>query len=61
MDKINCRYFACWYAWQLVLNESVDWFGGDYEVVMKDIRKDIICIIIEEKFATGDDKQKKGL
>ncbi len=43
------------------MNEFFHWFGGDYEVVMKDIRKDIMCIIIEEKFATGDDKQKKRL
>jgi hypothetical protein len=36
-------------------------FYGDYEVVMKDIREDIMCSIIERKIVIGDDKQKKGL
>ncbi len=59
LDKANGRYFTCWYAWQLVTNESVDWFGGDYEVVRNNIRGDIMCSIIERKIAIKNDKQKK--
>jgi hypothetical protein len=43
----------------LVTNESIDWFGGNYEVAMKDIREDIMCSIIEQKIVIGDDKKKK--
>jgi hypothetical protein len=59
MDNVNCRYFICWYAQKLVTNESIDWFGGNYEVAMKDIREDIMCSIIEQKIVIGDDKKKK--
>jgi hypothetical protein len=58
MDKVNCGYFTCWYAQQLVTNESIDWFGGDYEVAMIDIRENIMCSIIKQQNLIGDDKQK---
>ena len=57
-DRVNCGYFTCWYAWQLTMNESVDKFDGEYEAVVKDIREDIMCSIIERKIVIGDDKQK---
>jgi hypothetical protein len=42
----------------LVTNESIDWFGGDYEVAMIDIRENIMCSIIKQQNLIGDDKQK---
>jgi hypothetical protein len=40
------------------MNESVDKFDGEYEVVIKDFREDIMCSIIERRIVIGDDKQK---
>jgi hypothetical protein len=40
------------------MNESVDKFDGKYKVVIKDIREDIMCNIIERRIVIGDDKQK---
>jgi hypothetical protein len=44
----------------LVTNESIDHSSDDYDVAMKDIREDIMCSIIEQKFFIGDDKQRAG-
>jgi hypothetical protein len=57
-NKVNCGYFTCWYAWKLAMNESVNSFSGNYKVVMKDIREDIMCSIIKRRIVIGDDKQK---
>ena len=57
-DRVNCGYFTCWYARQLAINQSVDKFIGNYEAVIKDVREDIMCSIIERKIVIGDDKQK---
>jgi hypothetical protein len=46
-DAVNCGYFTCWYAWQLVINQSIQCFSGDYGVAVQDIREDIMCSIIE--------------
>ena len=40
------------------MNESTDKFDGEYEAVIKDIREDIMCSIIERRIVIGDDKQK---
>jgi hypothetical protein len=40
------------------MNESTDKFDGEYEAVIKDIREDIMCSIIERRIVLGDDKQK---
>jgi len=57
-DRVNCGYFTCWYARQLAMNESTDKFDGEYEAVIKDIREDIMCSIIERRIVIGDDKRK---
>jgi len=57
-DRVNCGYFTCWYARQLAMNESTDKFDGEYEGVIKDVREDIMCSIIERKIVIGDDKLK---
>jgi hypothetical protein len=44
----------------LASNESIDLFGVDYKVAMKDIREDIMCRIIERKIVIRDDKHKVG-
>ncbi len=40
------------------MNESVDKFHGDYKAVIKDIKEDIMCSIIEQRIVIGDDKEK---
>ena len=58
-DTVNCGYFTCWYARQLVTNQSIQCFSGDYGVAVQDIREDIMCSIIEREIVIGDDKRKK--
>ncbi len=58
-DVVNCGYFTCWYAQQLVTNQSIQHFSGDYGVTVQDIREDIMCSIIEQEIVIGDDKRKK--
>jgi hypothetical protein len=58
-DVVNCSYFTCWYARQLVTNQSIQHFSVDYGVAVQDIREDIMCSIIEREIVIGDDKCKK--
>jgi CxxC motif-containing protein (DUF1111 family) len=58
-DAVNCGYFTCWYARQLVTNQSIQCFSGDYGVAVQDIREDIMCSIIDREIVIGDDKRKK--
>ncbi len=54
-DVVNCGYFTCWYAQQLVTNQSIQCFSGDYGVAVQDI----MCSITEREIVIGDDKRKK--
>jgi Ulp1 family protease len=58
-DAVNCGYFTCWYARQLVTNQSIQCFSGDHDAAVQDIREDIMCSIIEREIVIGDDKRKK--
>ena len=55
-DGVNCGYFTCWYAHQVVTNQPVaGWSGNCHEEVQK-VRENIMRSLVQNAIVTEETK-----
>ena len=55
-DGVNCGYFTCWYAHQVVTNQPVAGWSGNYHEEVQKVRENIMCSLVHNAIVTEEAK-----
>jgi Ulp1 family protease len=55
-DGVNCGYFTCWYAHQVVTNQPVAGWSGNYHKEVQKVRENIMCSLVQNAIVAEETK-----
>jgi hypothetical protein len=55
-DGMNCGDFTCWYAHQVVTNQPVAGWSGNYHKEVQKVRENIMCSLVQNAIVTEETK-----